>query len=130
SLPYNGSTRAVLIRQNGGTGGPFFLVDFTPGVGVSNPRQLTGNLAPWMDLTFTFSNNPATPYYAYVSSGGGSGGGTIRRFDIRTMTEVRAMAGPGRISTRCGCTRARTTGCSPGCAGPPETPRSAMNRAR
>jgi len=80
SLPYNGDTRAVLVRQNGGS---WWLVDFTPGVGVSNPRQLTGNLAPFMDLTFTFSNNPATPYYAYVSSGS-----VIRRFDIRTMTEA------------------------------------------
>ena len=88
SLPYNGSTRAVLVHQNGGTGGPYFLVDFTPGAGVSNPRQLTGTLAPWIDLAFSFSNNPATPYYAYVASGGGSGGGTIRRFDIRTMTEA------------------------------------------
>ena len=79
SLPYNGTTRAVLVapeRQH-------WLVDFTPGVGVSNPRPLTGNLAPFMDLSFTFSNNPATPYYAYVSSGS-----TIRRFDIRTMTEA------------------------------------------
>jgi hypothetical protein len=88
SLPYNGSTRAVLVHQNANSGGPYFLVDFTPGVGVSNPRQLTGPLAPWIDLAFTFSNNPATPYYAYVASGGGSGGGTIRRFDIRTMTEA------------------------------------------
>ncbi len=80
SLPYNGVTRAVLVRQNGGS---WWLVDFTPGAGVSNPRPLTGNLAPFMDLAFTFSNNPATPYYAYVSSGS-----TIRRIDIRTMTEA------------------------------------------
>jgi hypothetical protein len=80
SLPYNGETRAVLVRQNGG---PWWLVDFTPGTGVGNPRQLTGNLAPFMDIAFTFSSNPATPYYAYVSSGS-----TIRRFDIRTMAEA------------------------------------------
>src|SRR5713226_8427876 len=36
SLPYNGNTRAVLVRQNGAAGGPWWLVDFTPGVGVSN----------------------------------------------------------------------------------------------
>jgi hypothetical protein len=36
-----------------------------------------------MDLAFTFSNNPATPYYAYVSDGS-----AIRRFDLRTMREV------------------------------------------
>jgi concanavalin A-like lectin/glucanase superfamily protein/Big-like domain-containing protein/purple acid phosphatase-like protein len=80
SLPYNGETRAVLVRQNGG---PWWLVDFTPGTGVGNPRPLTGNLAPFMDIAFTFSADPATPYYAYVSSGS-----TIRRFDIRTMTEA------------------------------------------
>ena len=43
SLPYNGETRAVLVRQNGGS---WWLIDFTPGVGVGNPRPLTGNLAP------------------------------------------------------------------------------------
>ena len=80
SLPYNGTTRAVLVRQNGGS---WWLVDFTPGVGVGNPRPLAGPLAPLMDLAFTFSNNPATPYYAYVS-----GGATIRRIDIRTMAEA------------------------------------------
>lgn len=80
SLPYNGETRAILARRNGGT---WFLVDFTPGVGVGNPRALAGTLAPFMDLAFTFSNNPATPYYAYVS-----GGSTIRRIDIRSMTEA------------------------------------------
>ncbi len=80
SLPYNGETRSILVRRNGGS---WFLVDFTPEVGVGNPRALTGTLAPFADLTFTFSNNPATPYYAYVSNGS-----TIRRFDIRTMTEA------------------------------------------
>ncbi|MBI2116975.1 MAG: hypothetical protein HYT85_18110 [candidate division NC10 bacterium] len=83
SLPYNGETRAVLLRQNGTSGGPWWLVDFTPGGGVSNPRQLTGILSPWIDLAFAFSNNPATPYYAYVSNGA-----SIIRFDIRTMTQA------------------------------------------
>src|SRR5207245_6850708 len=58
SLPYNGTARAVLVRQNGGT---WWLVDFTPGVGVSNARALAGTLAPFTELAFTFSNNPATP---------------------------------------------------------------------
>src|SRR5437879_6778526 len=44
SLPYNGTTRAVLVH-----GGAYWLVDFTPGVGVSNGRQLTGSLAPVQD---------------------------------------------------------------------------------
>jgi len=89
SLPYAGATRAVLLRQNGANGGPWWLVDFTPGVGVSNPRQLTGALAPWIDLTFAFSNNPATPYYGYVSNGA-----SIHRFDIRTMAEAPGAGWP------------------------------------
>ena len=84
SLPYHGNTRAVVVRQEGGCGGPWWLVDFTAGVGVSNPRQLTGNLAPWSDLAFTFSVDPSTPYYAYVANFGGA----IRRIDIRTMIEA------------------------------------------
>src|SRR5712691_5077706 len=84
SLPYNGNTRAVLVRQNSTSGGPWWLLDYTPGVGVSNPRQLTGTLSPWIDGAFAFSNNPATPYYAYVSHSDG----VIRRIDIRTMTEA------------------------------------------
>jgi hypothetical protein len=79
SLPYNGETRAVLV-YNGGT---HWLIDFTPGVGVGNARALSGTLSPFMDLAFTFSNNPATPYYAYVSNGS-----AVRRMDIRTMTEA------------------------------------------
>src|SRR2546425_474383 len=83
SLPHTGSTRTIHLFTSDGS---HWLIDFTPGVGVSNPRQLTGTLAPWIDLAFTFSNNPATPYYAYVANGYPVT--TIRRFDIRTMTEV------------------------------------------
>ena len=39
SLPYNGQTRSVLVRRNGGA---YWLLDFTPGTGVGNPRPLTG----------------------------------------------------------------------------------------
>ena len=78
SLPYSGATRAVLVH-----GGAYWLVDFTPGVGVSNGRQLTGSLAPVQDQAFAFSTNPATPWYAYVSNGA-----SVRRLDIRTMTEA------------------------------------------
>jgi WD40-like Beta Propeller Repeat len=83
SLPYKGNTRAVLARQDGESGGPWWLIDFTPGVGVGNPRLLGGGLSPWINVSFTFSNNPATPYYAYVSNGT-----AIRRFDLRTMAEA------------------------------------------
>lgn len=83
SLPYTGDgiTRAVLVHKSAID--PYYLIDFTPGVGVSNPRQLTGNFAPVNDVAFTFSNNPNTPYYAYVSNGA-----SIIRFDIRTMAEA------------------------------------------
>lgn len=78
SLPYAGQTRAILVRASPSL--QYWLVDFTPGSGLSNARRLTSP-APWMDLTFTFSSNPATPWYAYVSTGG-----SIVRLDIRTMT--------------------------------------------
>ena len=93
SLPYNGNTRAVLVRQNGGA---WWLVDFTPGVGVGNGRQLAGRLAPCFDQSFSFSNNPATPYYAYVSNCS-----AIIRFDIRTLTEAPGNGWPISESNAC-----------------------------
>src|SRR5207244_3650576 len=84
SLPYNGTTRAVLVH-----GGAYWLVDFTPGVGVGNGRQLTGTFAPVQDQAFAFSTNPATPWYAYVSNGT-----SVRRIDIRTMTEAPGKGWP------------------------------------
>src|SRR5213080_1316179 len=93
SLPYNGNTRAVLVRQNGGA---WWLVDFTPGGGVGNGRQLAGRLAPCFDQSFSFSNNPATPYYAYVSDCS-----AIIRFDIRTMTEAPGNGWPISESNAC-----------------------------
>jgi len=78
-LPYRDSTRAVLVHGDGG----YWLVDFTPGAGVSNGRPLTGGFAPVHDQAFAFSTNPATPWYAYVSNGS-----AVRRLDIRTMTEA------------------------------------------
>ena len=82
SLPLNSSgTRAIHVHAGDGSQ---WLVDFTPGVGVSNPRNLsTSAFPPLMDLCVTFSNNSATPYYMYVSQGA-----TIRRIDLRTMTEA------------------------------------------
>lgn len=90
SLPHTGTTRTILLRQFGGSFNfGRWLVDFTPGSPptISNARQLTGILAPWSDIAFTFSSNPATPYYAYVASGDGS---VIRRVDFRAgvMAEV------------------------------------------
>jgi hypothetical protein len=45
----------------------------------------SGALAPWSDLGLSFSNNPTTPHWVYISTNGGS---AIRRFDLRTMTEA------------------------------------------
>lgn len=80
SLPHTGTTRTIHLLTGNGW---HWLVDFAPGVGLSNPRVLDGTLKPWDDLAFAFSNNPATPYYAYTTDGT-----TIRRFDIRSMAEV------------------------------------------
>jgi len=79
SLPHTGTTRTILVRDQNSLS--WWLIDFTPGSGVSNPRLLTGTLAPWIDIAFSFSQNPATPYYAYVCSNN-----AITRFDVRTMT--------------------------------------------
>jgi len=84
SLPYTGKTRAVLVH-----GSSYWLVDFTPGAGVSNGRALTGNLSPIQDQAFAFSTNPPTPWYAYVSNGS-----SVLRMDIRTMTEADGSGWP------------------------------------
>src|SRR6266536_992727 len=78
SLPYRGATRAVLVHGSG-----YWILDFTPGVGVGNGRPLTGSLVPVHDQAFAFSSNPATPWYAYVSNGT-----AVQRLDIRTMAEA------------------------------------------
>jgi len=81
SLPYNGK-RAIHLYQGDGW---HTLIDFDPATGaVGNPRVLTGPLQPVADLGFAFSNNPATPNYAYI----GAGDGAIRRFDWSTGLEV------------------------------------------
>ncbi|GEM_PF-2559196 len=80
SLPHTGTTRSVHYVVNGNT---HYLVDFTPGVGMNNSRALTGIMNPAHDLSFTFSNNPATPYYAYIANGD-----YIRRFNFVTMQEA------------------------------------------
>src|SRR5207237_9554674 len=57
--------------------------DCTPAAAVTNGRPLTGGFAPVHDQAFAFSTNPATPWYAYVSNGS-----SVRRLDVRTMTEA------------------------------------------
>ncbi len=82
SLPYDGETRSIHVYTSDGS---HRLIDFTPKNGVDNPRTLTGALAPWGDLGLSFSNDPTTPYYVYISTNGGN---AIRRFDLRTLTEA------------------------------------------
>src|SRR5439155_9840230 len=45
SLPHTGTTRTIHAFDWAGSGGHWF-VDFTPGRGFSNPRQLTGKFDP------------------------------------------------------------------------------------
>lgn len=85
SLPHTGNTRSVLVSYSAGN---YYIIDFTPGVGVSNARALNGNFSPRGDLAFTFSNNPATPNYAYVGNGN-----SIVRFDYRSNFMVAVPGG-------------------------------------
>lgn len=80
SLPHTGTTRTILVRDRQTLS--YWLLDFTPGVGVGNPRQLTGNAIPTADIRFTFSTNAATPYFAYCAHFE-----IIRRYDVRTLLE-------------------------------------------
>ena len=88
SLPWQGEKRSVLVRQNGQS---YWLIDFTPqsgpggsvGAVVDNPRRIPTDLSLVNETAFTFSSNPATPYYAFVANGT-----QVKRFDIRTMAEA------------------------------------------
>ena len=58
--------QTIIIR----TCGEYHLVDFKRGVGFSNWRTFAPGAHPDSDLSFVFSNNPATPRIAYSLSGG------------------------------------------------------------
>lgn len=77
SLPYDDGRRTIHVTT---TDGSHRLIDFVPGVGVENPRRVDG---VFLEMGISFSNNPATPHYAYVSDGS-----TIERVDVRTMEPV------------------------------------------
>jgi len=81
SLPYNGSTRTIHLTTIDGF---HWLIDFNPSTGVSNWRKLTGTISPWTDLAFAFSNNPATPKYAYIAGWDGA----IHQVDFTTCTQT------------------------------------------
>lgn len=88
SLPQPDGTRTFLVSS---LAPPFdyWLFDGNINTGLTNARKLTGtNFQPWMDIAFTFSNNPATPTWAYVVQLVGGNVGTVRRFDTKTMTEI------------------------------------------
>ncbi len=53
--------QTILMR----TCGEYHLVDFKRGVGFSNWRKFANGAHPDSDLSFVFSNNPATPQIAY-----------------------------------------------------------------
>src|SRR2546429_3292356 len=78
------SSDLVLVQ-----GGAYWLVDFTPGVGVGKGRQLSGTLAPVQDQAFAFPTNPATPWYAYVSNGT-----SVRSEERRVGEECRSRWSP------------------------------------
>ncbi len=87
SLPHTGQTRTILVCHVGQN--QRWLIDFNPGTGFSNPRNLYGTpFSPPSDIKFTFSSNPATPYYAYVFNSG-----QIKRIDIRGATPTEAPGG-------------------------------------
>ena len=58
--------QTILIR----TCGEYRLVDFKRGVGFSNWRSFAPGASPDSDLSFVFSNNPATPQIAYIIESG------------------------------------------------------------
>jgi hypothetical protein len=83
SLPYSTGvntpqTRTIHLDT---VDGFHWLIDFNPGVGVTNWRKIT-TTKPFNETSFAFSNNSATPWYAYV----GDSNGVISRMDIRTWT--------------------------------------------
>jgi chitodextrinase len=81
SLPHTGTTRTAIVRNRDTLA--WWALDFTPGVGVSNPRILPTALQPNIDIAFAFSQNTATPYHCYVGTAD-----AVKKFDVRTMTEV------------------------------------------
>ncbi len=73
----NNNTHTILIR---GDGMPYYLVDFTRGVGFRNYRVLPPSAQPTVDLCFSFSSVPGQEQIAYVINGG-----QLKRFNTATM---------------------------------------------
>jgi hypothetical protein len=73
----NHNTHTILIR---GAGMPYYLVDFTRGVGFTNYRRLTGITV--RDITFTFSSVAGQERIAYAID---HGTGLLHRYNTATM---------------------------------------------
>src|SRR5438552_2689024 len=63
-----------------GVGSPYYLVDFTRGVGFTNYRQLPAGAQPVTDLCFSFSSVVGQERIAYVINGN-----QVKRFNTATM---------------------------------------------
>ncbi len=59
----NGNTHTILIGAPPSSGN-YYVVDFTPGVGLSDYRKLT--VQPRMDLAASFSNVPGNEHILYI----------------------------------------------------------------
>src|SRR6266853_1424390 len=73
----NGNTHTLLIR---GAGMPYYLVDFTRGVGFTNYRQVSG--LDLRDIAFTFSSVPGRERIAYAID---QRTGLLHRYNTATM---------------------------------------------
>ena len=62
----NNNTHTILVGAPPGTG-PYYVVDFTSGLGIATYRRLT--VQPIRDLGVSFSNLPSQPHIAYILTG-------------------------------------------------------------
>jgi hypothetical protein len=85
----NGNTHTLLIR---GDGMPYYLVDFTRGVGFANYRQLT--VQPRRDLCASFSNLVGQERILYIHTGS-----QLIRYNTQTMQTENTGNFPMNFST-------------------------------
>ncbi len=77
----NNNTHTILFYAGTpGVGSPYYLVDFTRGVGFSNYRQLPAAAQPARDLCFSFSSVAGQERIAYIINGN-----QLKRFNTATM---------------------------------------------
>ncbi|PYP46446.1 MAG: hypothetical protein DMD42_04275 [Gemmatimonadetes bacterium] len=78
--PNNNTHTILFYAGTPGVGSPYYLVDFTRGVGFSNYRQLPAAAQPARDLCFSFSSVAGQERIAYVINGN-----QLERFNTATM---------------------------------------------